>query len=462
MASPVKDAKAKVQAQYPGASVHSRGRGWLKHQHPSNPNKFILDTQVGGSGWHFGQGPFTEADEVDTAWVASGGAWDWEVTKNDFHSFIRDSVPVSYRYVDAETSHFVELTVNAIEWVNDEGQSESAASFSQVTPVIDDGDIRWNGIAPGWDVEVQAQTARLAKWLHIDSLANLGSPTIGGTNIRLQMQLTWQKSSGLEVWVDGVQWNEQNNTWAETSGDIEFRDETTQEAIFYFEKPKGHDDSIEDNNAPMTQRVARRGANFYSEIETPWAWLQDASELGGGSMSLSGNVIVDETDEWFGFYWSPVTIDDGATIDVAYMTIQYFHGSSDEANVLIDFEDSSTPSVFTTAANDISSRTGTTATVAWDDNEDVGADVNQNTDSLVSIIQELVHSYDYSSGLAMVSRWVGNGTALEDCGYRDWDENSSTAAILHIEFTGGGTTLSIDIGADEAAYQGTGVRILGP
>lgn len=463
MASPVTDAKNKAQAQWPGASIHSRGKGWIKHQHPTELTRFILDTQVGGRGWHFGQEPFDESHEVDTAWVISSGQWDWESVKNDFQSYVRDSVPVSYRYVDAETGHFVEITVNGVQWVNDEDDSENAAQFSQVTPTVDDDVLMFGNIAPGWGVDIQAQTGRLAKWLRIDSLANLGSPTIGGTNIRLQMQFTWQKSSGLEVWVDGVQWNEKNNTLVETSGDIEFRDETTQEPVFWFENPKGHDDSVSDSRtAPMVQRVRKTGANFHSEIDTPWSWLQSAifpislddtinpqvdasnedafEQFAGNCYPANTDGVVDVVDEWLGFYWD-VTIDDGATIDVAYITYQYFHSSVDEANVDIDFDDGAAPAVFTDAGNpnhNISGRTGTTQSINWDDNENVGQDTDQDTPSIVAIIQELVDSYDYSGGSSMVSRWTAAGTAQEDCGYRSWDDNNATAAILHIEFTAGG------------------------
>jgi hypothetical protein len=272
MASPARDARLAAIARG-FTEVYSRGRGHLVMKKPG-AQQFSLDTQVGDIGWHYGT---DWANEVDTAWQASGGSWDWEMLAAEYNAYIRDSVPVSYRYVDAATQHYVEVTWSAVEWVNDEGQSQAAQSFRQVTPVIADDIIRWNDIntANGWDVRVEAQTARLAKWVTIDSLAALGTPTIGGTNIRLRFKLQFTRSSGLDVYVDGVRWAQDNNTWMETSSDIEFRNVATGLPVFWFKRPTGQDAG--GNNPAMVQRVRRTGSSIYSEIETPYTWLQNAT-----------------------------------------------------------------------------------------------------------------------------------------------------------------------------------------
>ena len=46
MAKPVKDAKLKAQQLWPGATVFARDKGSIKHQHPTSPDRFMLDTQV--------------------------------------------------------------------------------------------------------------------------------------------------------------------------------------------------------------------------------------------------------------------------------------------------------------------------------------------------------------------------------------------------------------------------------
>jgi len=266
------EARAKAQAKYPGATVHGRGRNWIRHQHPTNPDRFIFDTHLGPI--HYGAG---EDQEIDTAWQTSSGNWDYEVIANNFHCFVRDSVPVSYRYYDVATGHYVELTWSAVQWVNDGGDSENVTQFQQVTPTIDDDLITWPNIAAGWHVAVNAQTARLQKRVTIDSLSDLGAPTIGGTNIRLRFSLTFQKSSGLEVWSGGEKWGEKNNTWLETVDNLEFRDTASQNAIFWFKKPWAKDNGDDDEGPIVTQRVRRTGVNYYAEIDVPWTWLQAAT-----------------------------------------------------------------------------------------------------------------------------------------------------------------------------------------
>ena len=460
MTNPARDARLFIQTKHPGATVHARGRKHIVLAHPTESGRKMFMNHIGRI--HYGP---AEDQEIDTAWTPSSGAWDYESVKNDFESYINDSVPVSYRYVDGNTQHYVELTVNAILWVNDENDSEAAASFTQVTPTINDDVIIWYDIATGWSVRVEAQTERLAKWLNIDSLANLGSPTIGGTNIRLRMEFTWQKSTGLEVWADGEKWEEKNNTWMGASGDIEFRDEITQESVFYFQAPAGHDDSEEYNAAPMTHRVRRTGVNFYSEIDTPWSWLEtatypisldatvnpqvgagsdDAHQVGGVVYIANNYYIVDQPGKYAGFRWSSVTIPDGATINAANVDINIYHSGRDEPNHDAWFEDGSNPGTFVASSNNISNRTPTTATMHYGDGSDLGMTAYTFLSTAMTlpeaktIIQELVDSYDYSSGNAMVCIVEGGTDPLDDLGPTFYETNSAYAAKLYVDYTDGG------------------------
>ena len=62
MASPVKEAKNKHIANG-FTEIAGRGRGWLRSRKPGT-RKYALTTQVGGQGWHFGDGDYEEAHEV--------------------------------------------------------------------------------------------------------------------------------------------------------------------------------------------------------------------------------------------------------------------------------------------------------------------------------------------------------------------------------------------------------------
>lgn len=445
MSSPI----ALIKTQHISAGfteISERGRGYLKSHRPGT-DQYILDVQAGGRGWHFGAEPFTEASEVDTAWQASGGAWDWEMLKADYHAYIRDSVPVSYRYENEQTGQYIEITVDAPLWVNDENDSEQVASFSQVTPSIVDDLITWQSIATGWSVSVQAHPARLSKYIEIDSIANLGAPTIGGTNERLRLEFTYTKSNDLDIYVNGVQWNEQNNTSIETAGNIEFRDSTSGEAIFWIKNPEARDSAK--GIAPIIQRLRRTGINFYAEIDIPWTWLQtaaypitidptidpepgasneDAQEDVGGGMNLTSTAInVFLAGVPYGGVYVEPTVPQGATIDVAYIRL-YFNSYFD-VEASIDLEDSDDAPVFGTGFFDITNRTLTDNAVSWSETTSSGY---HNSPSLVTPVQAVVNRGSWSSGAGMVV--VIEGVSGSDFQWYTYD-NGSNAEILHIEYS---------------------------
>ena len=94
MASPVKLAKQN-QINLGFTQVVERGRGWIKSRKPG-ANQFAYDSQVGGAGWHFGSAPYSDANEIDTAWVAG------------------DSAPYRRRMVLADYNAFAGWTMRSI------------------------------------------------------------------------------------------------------------------------------------------------------------------------------------------------------------------------------------------------------------------------------------------------------------------------------------------------------------
>jgi len=453
------EARAKAQAIWPGATVFERGRGHITHQHPTEPLRRMFDSQVGGK-WHYGDG----TQEIDTAWVASGGAWDYEVTANDFYCYVRDSVPVAYRYYDVATGHYVELTFAAVQWVNDEGQSEAAASFSQVTPTIDDDKITWTGIATGWDVSVEAQTARLAKLIDIDTLAHLGAPSIGGTNQRLRISLQFQKSSGLEIWSDGVQWGEVNATWQETNGSLEFRDETTQDSVFWFKKPWAEDSNAD--QPEITQRVRRLGVDYYAEIDVPWTWLQsatypitidptvddqidasadDASENEPGAVVTNGTELQlrEFSDRFTGARFTNVAVTNSATIDVAYIQIRPLY-TTQTINASVKIENTNAPAAYSTSTNDITGRSYVGTSVTWNESG-LTHNVFHSSPSLTTIVDDVVALGGWASGddMAFMLSYIDNTCDIKMASY---DNNSAYGFKFHLEYTtGGGTDLNVRI-----------------
>jgi len=470
--NPAALARAQAQAIWPGATPVRRTLGGIVHQHPSDPEREMFDGQTGGR-WHYGAAPYTEQSEIDTAWVASGGAWDYEVTKNDFHSFVRDSVPVAYRYYDNATGHYVELTFSAVQWVNDEGQSESAASFGQVTPTIDDDKITWSEIAPGWSVSINAQTARLAKLIDIDSLTNLGAPTIGGTNQRLRISIQFQKSSGLEVWSDGVKWGEVNNTWQETTGNLEFRSISTQQPVFWFKKPWAEDSA--GSHPEIMQRVRRLGVNYFAEVDVPWSWLQSASYPITIDPTIDEQVVASGDDG----YWSSQPY---INITSGDMTMGYYSADHPDCSIWARFDNFTVPAGATidTASPDLLNRYAGTRDVTvmayFDDVDDavapttaVGAQVlySTHTDAGTSFsmigsistvwcgysnyfidfataLQEVVNRPGYADGQAVMYTLIEQGSSSNSMYFTSYNYSTTDAPKIHVEYTtGGGTSIPV-------------------
>lgn len=168
--------------------------------------------------------------------------------------------------------------------------------------------------------------------------------------------------------------------------------------------------------------------------------LDDANELSSGNVQATTTAFnVDGANEWGAFRVS-VTIPDGATIDVAYLTLQFDNSAEDEPDLRFYGEDTATPAAYAsgTGTFSISGRSRTTASVDWG-STDLGAPVSANTGSMVSIVEELMASYSYASGAYMAFMWTSaNGTISRDAAVTFYDGSSTTAPLLHIEYTAGG------------------------
>jgi type IV pilus assembly protein PilY1 len=169
------------------------------------------------------------------------------------------------------------------------------------------------------------------------------------------------------------------------------------------------------------------------------ASADDAEETAAGACALTNDPLlnVDGTGEWNGWRFTGVTIPNGATIDVAYLTLYAPSSTLDDPDWTIYAHDNATPGAFTTDANNLSGRTRTTAAVDWA-SADLGAPGWFNTSSIVSIIQELMGSYSYASGAAMAFLATSRANDGDrDCRIRSWDysSDSSFAGKLHIEYT---------------------------
>lgn len=94
----------------------------------------------------------------------------------------------------------------------------------------------------------------------------------------------------------------------------------------------------------------------------------DDGEQSGSSVGLTSSdleLINDGSDQTIGIRFRNVTIPNGATITNAYIEFTAKDAGSNSTSLVIKGEDTDNSLVFTTSANNITSRTTTTASIAW-------------------------------------------------------------------------------------------------
>ncbi len=166
----------------------------------------------------------------------------------------------------------------------------------------------------------------------------------------------------------------------------------------------------------------------------------DAEERANGDVRVSSSdleLVFDAGgDQTVGIRFRDVTIPQGATIDHAYIQFQVDDPNSSSTSLTIRGEDTNNASPYTTTDNSISSRSTTSASVAWSPvawNTPGEAGPDQQTPNLAAVIQEIVDRGGWSSGNALAFLITGSGERTAD----SFDAGSAGAPLLHVEYTPG-------------------------
>ena len=482
MAHPARDARDRAQQLWPSATVVARFRNSIKHQHPTDPNRFMLDLGIGPM--HYGP---TEDQEINTAWQPGTAPWDFEMVQAGYNAFaLADfSSGQIVKYVHPGTGESIAFQPQQLQYTNDLDQIQAIANPQAVTAVVQNEDVLfWQGaFGPGMDIRWQTQTTRLDKRFVVDQASRWPAPTaqiIAGGNPVARLQFVFQVSNNLDIFVNGLLWNRAVNKPVDTQGYIEFRHSTTGEVLWTFNLPRSNGAPVEDQDPDELLgifRVRRTGPNLFVEHRIPIAWLQAADypieidttideQVGANSddafqattdgMFLSSqNQLVDATTEHVGLRWTTIALDGTETIDLATVEVTITDATTDEPQHQIRGELSPNPGTFTTGANDIDGRNRTTATVQWNSTDlfasgtDVayewGATAGDPTNGadLSAIVQELIDQGSWASGNAMVMIYEQHtGSSSRDLAIRTYDYNTALAAKLHIEYSSGGVVVT--------------------
>lgn len=167
----------------------------------------------------------------------------------------------------------------------------------------------------------------------------------------------------------------------------------------------------------------------------------------GGTPDIASSdyeVVVDgATTQQLGFRFQNVTIPNGYTIQAAYLRLVGDESqSAGTENVDIYGEAADNSSTFSTAANNLTGRTKTTAKVDWDALAGSVPGTLVTSPDIKTVVQEIVNRAGWSSGNAM-SVILAPGGSNATRTYESYDGQFYSSAMLHIEYTApaaGGTT----------------------
>jgi hypothetical protein len=167
----------------------------------------------------------------------------------------------------------------------------------------------------------------------------------------------------------------------------------------------------------------------------------DAEErLADGGMYLVGSDLELTNDLGYngqqvvGIHFGGVSIPRGAIITRAYIEFETDETDTEATSLMFYGQAIDHAPTFTSAAGNISGRSRTTASIAW---ENVPAwntvDEKHQTPNLAPIVQEIVDRSGWSSGSGMVFIITGAGQRTGE----SYDGEPAAAPLLHVEYSGG-------------------------
>ena len=195
------------------------------------------------------------------------------------------------------------------------------------------------------------------------------------------------------------------------------------------------DDAVGSNDGTFT---GADGGTINVRVSTA---NDDAEERTSGTVYLDSSdlELIDDSDyvgeQEVGMRFLNVAVPQGATISNAYIEFETDELDSVTTNLNFYAQDIDDAPAFSTTAFDITSRTKTSASVAWNSVPAWTTESEKHqTPDLSAIIQEVVDRTGWSSGNDMVIIVNGSGERTAEA----YDGESANAPLLHFEYSLGG------------------------
>lgn len=176
-------------------------------------------------------------------------------------------------------------------------------------------------------------------------------------------------------------------------------------------------------------------------FNTSIAASSDDAQQVGSTVTLTDTLVgIYGTGYYHGLRFQNVTIPKGSTINSAYISLRV--GGDDDPKLDIYAEATDDATTFTTASNDISSRTKTTAKTNWS-GTNLGGYQYQDSPDIAAVIQEITDRSGWSSGNDLNIILVGLSSS--NLNYKTYDGGVTYPSIT-IDYTPPAYTESLTFG----------------
>ena len=435
MANPAKKAREKAQQLWAGATIHARTKGGVLHQHPTNPNRFMLDTQTGGV-WHRGDGDFSQADEVDSDFVAvtdpADQPYQW-TTGNTDHKLLlfpsNDTLDTAglVRWVDRDSGLGVTLSFESLDYENDVGGLEPIADPANISPVMGADTVDYiDAYGTGVNLRIFSDLIRMQKELRF-TRDNIPAPTISNPEW-LRFAVRFDIDNGVDIFINGTEWGTGQTPDTQAMSDVEFKN-AQGETLWVFKMPRVWNSTTGGDATGVQSWYRKQGNSLRVYTQTPYSWIAaqlstdtlvidptidpqvsssawDAHENNSGTTFSSTTYLnVNQNSNSNNAYGAGVGfnvtgIESAETVDVAYISVYVQESARDNPSMAIYCEDVDDSADFSTTA-DVQSRTTTTANATW---VTTGIDTTDFVDSpsIVTPVQEVIDRGGWSAGNDMM------------------------------------------------------------
>lgn len=328
---------ALIRAEHAGLDVVRRGRNFVEFALPDGKRRHVATIDP----LHLRN----SETEIDATWVADTGAWQWKLASTDFQAHARSVFNVGslikWRH---ESGKWVVVDPQSINWINQDNSRQQIAIKQAVTGTASDATLTFtDAYGTGRHFSYTAHPKRLIKHFTLDAALPEPEPWLTGT-LWFEVEWTIRHSTGVALFLDGVQWAKANNVRVRTANAIEFRNVTTGEVLWTADAPIATDSTPLAADGPQRlacqYEVARQGRSYFIRVRVPREWL----------LSAVYPVVVDPTFT-DGYGGDATTYKDtrikensantnyGTDINIEVSD----YGVGDTSNVLIEFDVSSIP-----------------------------------------------------------------------------------------------------------------------